>query len=93
MEEFKGTPEEWIANHKAGTVHKPNGDIIAVLFHTDNETKKHVIPNVNLVSTAPELLDNLEALVGLLAHQYTDGMIGYDYFQDAQKAINKALGL
>ncbi|ASU34360.1 hypothetical protein [Mucilaginibacter xinganensis] len=102
MEDFKGTPGPWgvthvVEGHKPGIDAYQNGKPTktVILWATAEEWAGIInegseqLANANLIAAAPELLDALQNLikwkVGTVNH--------YRAYNDAQSAINKALGL
>lgn len=100
MKEFKGTRGKWYMSNDTGglQVHStrfPAGiDIISLMFPQfhDEQTKA----NAQLIAAAPELLNALQALMDGVANlpplTAIEGALEKQYKQ-AEKAINKALGL
>lgn len=99
MKEFKGTKGRW---ENVGGVVFVGENIIADVF--DGITEEHkpmdndvIKANSNLIASAPELLDSCINLLTLLTAfiEREDGN-STDFYEDvvnAEKAINKALGL
>lgn len=102
MKEFKGTRDKLSVKdygHEVRVIRRKNGmidDIAQIDFYLNDLTKEENKANAVLFSSAYELLDALQTLMDGVANlpplTAIEGVLEKQYKQ-AEKAINKALGL
>lgn len=95
MKEFKGTKSEWKIQEPYNTfVYGSDGKLICQIKY--DPFSEESTANAQLIAAAPELLNALQALMDGVANlpplTAIEGILEKQYKQ-AEKAINKALGL
>ena len=73
MSEFKGTKGGWFVHNEGHEIRKDDGNVLAVLYHTNDVNKQESPYNAQLISCAPEMVEALkvgrQAIMELMSHE------------------------